>query len=192
MCTRASVRCNIMQLDITHPRTRTMYSQRRSVYDVRHAVHRLRRRLRHGQLFPRLVLVSSNGWSSGAAAMTMVSRSRRETAMYGASIRGLGQLRQPIPRPQKILVQPLFRRAWLRLVVVFPPHQRRQRHQYRFDAAARLQPEDRSPVIDQVEFNITSPAVQLEVPFALAVRRVLALLDDRQVGRHVADRPRCA
>ena len=76
------------------------------------------------------------------------------------------------------------------VIAVFPAHQRRQAHQDRFAAAAALQAEQRAAVADQVEFDVASAPVQLELAFAFAIGRVLAALDDRQVGieEAVADR----
>ena len=63
-----------------------------------------------------------------------------------------------------------------RLPVVAPFHHRRQRHQDRFGAAARLQAEQRAAVVHQVELDVAAAAVGLEVALALAVGRVLAPL----------------
>src|SRR5690606_35683544 len=56
---------------------------------------------------------------------------------------------------------------------------------------AALQAEVGAAVVDQVEFDVAPAPVELEPALALAVRRVLAALDDRQVGveEAVADRP---
>jgi hypothetical protein len=52
----------------------------------------------------------------------------------------------------------------------------------RLGAPARLQAEMRAPVPDQVELHIAAAPVKLEFALALAVRRVLAPLNDGQVG----------
>lgn len=49
-------------------------------------------------------------------------------------------------------------------------------------APARLQPEVRAPVPDQVELDIAAAAVELELAFALAVGCADAALHDGQVG----------
>ena len=46
----------------------------------------------------------------------------------------------------------------------------------------RLQAEQRAAVVDQVELDVAAAPVQLELALAFAERRVLAALDDRQVG----------
>src|SRR5690606_14626950 len=44
------------------------------------------------------------------------------------------------------------------------------------------QAEQGAAVVDQVELDVAAAAVELELAFALAVGRVAAALDDRQVG----------
>ena len=75
--------------------------------------------------------------------------------------------------------------------VVAPFHQRRQRHQDGLGAAARLQTEQRAAVIDQVEFDVATAAVSLEIALACGVGNVPAPRDDRQIGveKAVADAP---
>ena len=56
------------------------------------------------------------------------------------------------------------REPGLGLVVVVPAHHRRQRHQDRLDAAARLQAEQRAAVVEQVELDVAAAAELLEGP----------------------------
>src|SRR5690606_41660700 len=65
---------------------------------------------------------------------------------------------------------------------VFPARQRRQAHQDRLGASARLQAEMGAAVEHQVELDVAPASVQLELALALAIRRVLAAFHDRQVG----------
>src|ERR1700676_948910 len=58
--------------------------------------------------------------------------------------------------------------------IVFPANQRRQRHQDGFGAAARLQAEQCASIVNQIEFDIAAPPVELKLPLAIAVRLVLA------------------
>src|SRR6185312_9531990 len=94
----------------------------------------------------------------------------------GASLRG------PVPRHQERLVEARLGSPRLRLPVVAPAHQRRQRHQDRLRAPAGLEAEERAPVPHQVELHITAPPVELEVPLPLAVGGVPAPLDDGHIG----------
>src|SRR5437016_8637782 len=88
----------------------------------------------------------------------------------------------PVPVRQKVAVQARFAAAWLRLPVVAPFDDRRHRHQDRFVAAARLQPEQCTAVVYQIEFDIAAAPVRLKIAFTLAVRHRLAPLHDRQIG----------
>src|SRR5262249_43548090 len=76
-----------------------------------------------------------------------------------------------------------FGRARFGLPFVAPLHDRRQRHEDRLRAAARLQPEERAAVPYEVELDVAPAAVRLEVALALAVFAIAALLDDRNVRR---------
>src|SRR6185436_20888590 len=89
-------------------------------------------------------------------------------------------------------VEPFFSRSGLGLPVVAPGDQRRQRHQDRLGAAARLQAEQRAAVVDEVELDVAPAAIRLEGALALAEGMLPALLDDRRIGGQemVADRPR--
>ena len=71
--------------------------------------------------------------------------------------------------------------ARLGLPVVAPLHERRQRHQDRFGAPARLQAEERAAVAHQVELDVAAAAVGLEVALALAVRQCSCAA--RRIGR---------
>src|SRR2546423_190689 len=90
----------------------------------------------------------------------------------------------PVAGLQEVFVEPFFRRSGLGLPVVAPGGVRRQRHQDRLGAPARLQAEERPTVVDQVELDIPPAAVELEVPFTLSVRGVLASLEEREVRRN--------
>src|SRR5579885_2271187 len=100
----------------------------------------------------------------------------------GAGAAPSGLLGRPVPRPQELLVKPCLRRARLRAEIVLPADHRRQRHQDRLGAAARLQAEQRAAVADQVEFDVPAAAELLEGPLPRGVRLLLAALRDRQVG----------
>src|SRR6185312_14067527 len=95
----------------------------------------------------------------------------------------------PVSGLQELLVELCFPGTRFRFPVVFPAHQGRQGHQDRFGAPAGLQAEVGAPVPDEVEFHVAAAAIELELPFPLAVLRVAALLGDGRVGRQevVAD-----
>src|SRR5262249_52938630 len=97
--------------------------------------------------------------------------------------RPAARLLDPIARREEDFVQPRLGRAGGGSPVVPPFHDGRKRHQDRLAAAARLQAEQRSPVVHEIELDVASPTIRLEIALALAVRRVPAALDDRQVGR---------
>src|SRR5690606_23394001 len=80
--------------------------------------------------------------------------------------------------------------ARLRLIAILPAYSRWQAHQDRLGAAAGLQAEQRSAVEHQVEFDVATATVQLELALALAPGHAAAALDDRQVGieEGIADR----
>src|SRR5207342_1190559 len=96
---------------------------------------------------------------------------------------------QPVARPQ-VIGQSRLGAAGFRGEAVFPAHPRRQAHQDRFAASARLQPEQRAAVVYQVELDVASAPVQLELALAFAMRHAAATFDDRQVGieETIADR----
>src|SRR5690554_5076640 len=100
-------------------------------------------------------------------------------------------LLQPVTSAQKVLGKPGLVAAWLRFPVVLPPYQRGQGHQNRLGAPARLQAKQRATVVHQVELNVAPPAVQLEVPLAIAPGHVQPAPDNGLVGIKVtvADRP---
>src|SRR5882762_6452783 len=66
--------------------------------------------------------------------------------------------------------------------IVIPSGERRHRHQNRLGAAAGLQAEQGSPIVDQIEFHIAAAPVQLEPALSLAVGLILAALEDGHVG----------
>src|SRR6185295_1222641 len=74
---------------------------------------------------------------------------------------------EPGSRPQELRELRLGA-ARLRREAVLPARERRQRHQDGLDAAARLQAEQRSAVVEQVELDVAPAPVQLELPLALA------------------------
>src|ERR1022692_1745071 len=92
------------------------------------------------------------------------------------------QFREIISRTQKIRIQARLARTRQRMPIVFPAHERRQRHQNRFGAPARLQAEQSAAIVDQVELHVTTPPVELEGPFAFAERQILAAFQYRQIG----------
>src|SRR5262249_24693453 len=57
-----------------------------------------------------------------------------------------------------------------------------QAHQNGFGAAARFQPENRTPVIEQIEFDIAAAAVKLILPFVFAIRLFHPALNNRKVS----------
>src|SRR6202034_76947 len=65
---------------------------------------------------------------------------------------------------------------------VLPAHQRRERHEDRLGAVARLEAEERAAVVEEVELDVAPAPVELELSLALAVWGVSAAFDDRQVG----------
>ncbi len=97
---------------------------------------------------------------------------------------------RPFARTQEVRIQSCFRRAGLWLPVVFPMHDRRQRHQNRFGAASRLQAEQCAAIEYEVEFDVAPTPVRLKIALALAVGHVAPPLDDRHVGieKRIADR----
>src|SRR5262245_24518229 len=106
-------------------------------------------------------------------------------------------LAQPVPGAQKVAVEPGFVARGIGFPVVAPGHSGRQRHEYRFRAAARLQSEQGAAIIDEIEFDIAAAPVGLEVPLALAVGDAPAALHDGQVRRqkmiaHALQQPEAA
>ena len=81
-------------------------------------------------------------------------------AFIGGSIRFfLRSSSQPVFPDQKIAVKLHSRAASLRLPVVAPAHDRRQRHQDSFGAPARLQAEQRAAIVDEVELDVAPAAI---------------------------------
>ena len=83
---------------------------------------------------------------------------------------------------QEVLCQARFFTAGRGLPVITPTHLRWQRHEDGFGAATGLQAEQGAAVIDQVELHVPATAVFLELALLRGVGRVLAALDDWQVG----------
>src|SRR5665213_4376850 len=67
--------------------------------------------------------------------------------------------------------------------VITPCRLRRQRHQDRFGASVRLQPEQRAAVLHEVELDVASAPVELELALAFAMGVVAMALHERQVSR---------
>src|SRR5664279_1580380 len=78
---------------------------------------------------------------------------------------------EPVLCDEKIRVEPRLRRARLGLPVVAPPRERRHRHQGGLGAPARLEAEQRTAIPHEVELDIASAAIELEIALTLAVRR---------------------
>src|SRR5439155_17887661 len=87
----------------------------------------------------------------------------------------------PVARRHEERGEALLRRARRRLPVVAPFHDRRQRHEDRLAAPARLQAEERAAVPDEVELDVAPAAIRLEVALPLAVGGVATALEDRRV-----------
>src|SRR5256885_7814582 len=85
----------------------------------------------------------------------------------------------PFPRLIK-LESLLLTRARLRLEIVNPTDQRRKAHQNRFGAAARLQAEKSSSIVEKIEFPPTSTAVELILTLTIAERLIHTALRNRQ------------
>src|SRR5690606_28828154 len=90
----------------------------------------------------------------------------RFTAAVAPSAR---ELAQPVARTQVVL-QARLRAAGFRRVAVLPAHQRRQAHQDRLAAPARLDAEQCAAVPEQVELDVAPAPVKLEGALAFAVR----------------------
>ena len=71
----------------------------------------------------------------------------------------MGMISKPVLRFGEQLCEQRFPGAWLSLVAVLPTHQGGERHQDRFGATVRLQPEDRSLIPDEAEFHITTASI---------------------------------
>lgn len=79
-------------------------------------------------------------------------------------------------------MEPGFGRAGLGVPVVVPAHERRKAHENRFGAAAGLQAEERAAIPDEVEFDVTTAAVELKLALAIGVGRGFAPFDDWQIS----------
>mmetsp|Transcript_580 Transcript_580/g.1189 ORF Transcript_580/g.1189 Transcript_580/m.1189 type:complete len:281 (-) Transcript_580:447-1289(-) len=66
--------------------------------------------------------------------------------------------------------------------VVFPSRGLRKTHQDTFNSSTSLEAEDSSPIVNQVELNISSTTHELPFLFLLCEFVVLVLSDDRSVG----------
>src|SRR5687768_8123911 len=110
--------------------------------------------------------------------MTVMNRIEAASKQSNRHPRDRHALR-PFARTQEVRIQSCFGRSPLRLPVIFPVHDRRQRHQNRFGTASRLQTEQSAAVEDEVELDIAPTPIRLEVALAVAVRRIASTLDDR-------------
>src|SRR5262249_29592246 len=98
-------------------------------------------------------------------------------------VAGRGRSVRPVFRHEKFGVELLFRAARLGLPVVAPLYPRRQRYQDRLGATAGLQPEQRTAVVHQIELDVAPATIGLERALALAIGKIAAALDDRQISR---------
>src|SRR6266702_5629086 len=90
--------------------------------------------------------------------------------------------RKPIARDQEIAVQPRLVAARLRTPVVAPPDDRWQRHKNRLSASVRLQAEDSSSVVHEIELHVAPAPIRLKIALPLAVGQVLAPQQHGNVG----------
>src|SRR5258706_10618872 len=117
---------------------------------------------------------TTSAYCASKSALVVERLQRRGNASAATS--------HPVARNQEIGVKPGFGRAALGLPVVTPFHDRRQGHEDGFGAATGLQAEQRSAIIDQVEFDVTAAPVGLEIALDFAERQILAAFDNRHVG----------
>src|SRR5437763_10600960 len=96
----------------------------------------------------------------------------------------------PLLRDQEVAVEFRFVAAECGLPIVAPLGQRRERQKNRFRAPSGLQAEKRSAIPHEIEFNVATAAICLEIALALAVRQVLAAKQNRLGGgeKMIADR----
>ena len=66
--------------------------------------------------------------------------------------------------------------------VVHPFGGHGERHQDRFDASSGFEAEHRSPVVDQIEFDVASSPVELELPLFLGGNGFHSVPYDWQIG----------
>src|SRR5262245_19339160 len=66
--------------------------------------------------------------------------------------------------------------------VIQPAHHRRQRHEDRLGAPARLEAEDGAAIVNQIEFHVAAAAELLETALLVGVGFVSPLFGDRQVS----------
>src|SRR5262245_16896213 len=96
------------------------------------------------------------------------------------------QYRQNIslsPLSRLIKLQRLFfTRRWFRLEVVNPSNQGWKTHQNGFGSTARLETENRSTVVEEVEFDIPSTSIKLVLTLIFAILFTHTAFCDRQVG----------
>src|SRR5688572_27685206 len=124
----------------------------------------------------------------------MTNRAISWSCSTRANKRGLSLISglEPVARLQEVAVELRFGRAGGRLPVIAPFGARRQGHEDRLGAAARLQAEERAAIVDQVELDVAAAPVGLEAALALAERQVFPSFEKRYVGLEemVADRLR--
>src|SRR3954470_15608430 len=73
-------------------------------------------------------------------------------------------------------------RSGARCLVFSPGDERRQAHEDRLDVSAAAQPEQRPPIVEQVEFHVAAAPAQLLRAIVLRVPHVGAPLDEGCVG----------
>src|SRR5437762_10147736 len=88
---------------------------------------------------------------------------------------------RPVARLQVDLVQFCLARAGGGAVVIEETHHRRQRHQDRLGAPARLEAEQCTAVVDEVELDVAAAAELLEGALLPREQLAFAALGDRQV-----------
>src|SRR5437867_6321475 len=89
---------------------------------------------------------------------------------------------EPIAPDKKVGIELRFGTVGLGLPVVAPFHERRERHQNGLGAPVRLQTKQRPPVVHQVEFDVSTAPISLEIALPFAVRQILAPEQNRFIG----------
>src|ERR1039458_9350024 len=96
------------------------------------------------------------------------------------SARELGEV---VSGTKKFVIEPRLRRSWYRAPVVVPADQRRQGHQNRLGATARLQAEQCAAVVNEIEFHVSAAPIELKISLALAPWLVHAAFHAGHVSR---------
>ena len=66
--------------------------------------------------------------------------------------------------------------------VIAPAHHGGHRRQDGLDPGGGLQAEERAAVLEQIELDVPSPAIELEVAFAVSEGMVLPFLENGHIG----------